>query len=387
MKIEVAKNDLEAAIQVVKFGTGTASPGAELASHYVFRYHEEQLQVLAHNNRLNVMMPIVGASVSDIEDHNAFTIESWRLNKWLSVAESSVPLQLEYSDSTVTAKSPRGSIKFSSMDAAKFPYADQSFAETQKGVLIKAKRFHAALSHARQFISDKDTTNPKLSSAEIRGGSLQSTDKGALAVVTINELKNSTLRIHGKDLGQVLSFAATCGDDNIEIREHERCLFLLRNTGGGLMSVGRPLHPFPDIKVDKKEEDPHWWVLKVDDVKAAITALEAAAAKDDVRINFALEGGTVVLSITTAHSGERSSQHIEAEIGQSDEDVVPMPSAGFDVAYPYLMKLLNQWRCETIKFGLNPQVDPKTKKPKGGYVRFREDRDGDDFLTLLVWLQ
>jgi hypothetical protein len=31
-------------------------------------------------------------------------------------------------------------------------------------------------------------------------------------------------------------------------------------------------------------------------------------------------------------------------------------------------------------------VDKKSKKPKGGYVRMREARDGDDFLTLLVWL-
>lgn len=388
MKIEVAKKDLEDAIQVVKIGTGAASAGNELMGHFVFRYHEGEMQVLAHNNRLSIMMPIQGCTVTDTDEHAAFTVESWRLNKWLSAvdAASPHPITLEYSDSTVTAKSSRGSVKFQSMDASTYPYGDKSFAETSKGVEIKAKRLHAALSHARQFISDKETTSPKLASTEILKGSLQATDKGALAVVTIKELEDSKIRIHGKDLGQVLAFIATCGDEMIELREHDRCLFLLRATGGGILSVGRPHHPFPEITLDKKPDDPYSWTMKVDDVKAAITALEAAAAKDDHRVNFSLEGGMVIMSVSTAMTGERSSQHIEAEVSEVEDPGVPMPSSGFDVAYPYLLKLLNQWRSETIKFGLNPQMDKKSKKPKGGYVRYREDRDGDDYLTLLVWL-
>jgi hypothetical protein len=150
--------------------------------------------------------------------------------------------------------------------------------------------------------------------------------------------------------------------------------------------VGRPHHAFPDIALDKKPDDPHWWSLKTDDLQSAINALSAAASKEDTRLNFKLDGGIVLCSMTCA-SGEQGAMRLEAiEHGSAEDAKIEMPEAGFDVAYPYLLKLLGQHRGDVIKFGLNPQVDKKTKKPKGGWVRFREDRDGDDYLTLLVWL-
>lgn len=382
MKITVAKPDLEAALQVVNIGT--ASTGADLTTHYVFRRRGDGLvEVLSNNNRLGCSMPVAGCTVEG-DDDGAFTVESARLNKWISAVEDA-SLSLELEDGNVRATSPKGSVKFQSLDPSQFPYWDETLGDTPEGTQIQAKRLHAALSHVKLFISDKDTTTPKLAVTEILNKSLQATDKGALAVVTIEELKESNLRIHGKDLGQVLSFLNSCGDDPVEIKEHERCLFLVRQDGG-VLSVGRPHHAFPDIQLDKKPDDPHWWALKADDLQSVINALSASASKEDTRLNFKLDGSTVQCSMTSA-PGDKVSLHLEAiEHGSAEDAEVDMPEEGFDVAYPYLLKLLGQYRGETIKFGLNPQLDKKTKKPKGGWVRFREDRDGDDYLTLLVWL-
>lgn len=384
MKIEVAKPDLEAALQVVSIGT--ASTGSDLTTHFVFRYKADDntVEVLSNNNRLGCSMPIAGCKAHVDGDDQAFTVESWRLNKWISAVEDAV-LSLELADGTVKATSPKGSVKFQSLDPSQFPYWDETLGDTPEGTSIGAKRLQAALSHVKLFISDKDTTTPKLAVTEILNESLQATDKGALAVVTIGDLSASNLRVHGKDLGQVLAFLSSCGDEAVEVREHDRCLFLVRHDGG-ILSVGRPHHAFPDIALDKKPDDPHWWAVKTEELQSAINALSASASKEDTRLNFALDGAMVALSMASA-SGDRVTLHLEAqEHGSLDDAAVEMPGGGFDIAYPYLLKLLGQWRDETIKFGLNPQLDKKSGKPRGGWVRFREDRDGDDYLTLLVWL-
>ena len=382
MKIEVAKPDLEAALQVASIGA--ASGSTDLTSHYVFRLRDDDVvEVLSNNNRLGCSMPISGCQVEK-GDNTAFTVESWRLNKWLSAVEEA-SLTLEFVDGSVKATSPKGSVKFQSLDPEQFPYWDETLTETSKSTPVNAKRLQAALSHVRLFISDKDTTTPKLAVTEIKNESLQATDKGALAVVTLPELKESNLRIHGKDLGQVVSFLGTCGDEPIEVKEHDRCLFLVRPDGGTL-SVGRPHHAFPDIQLDKKPDDPHFWVLKTADLQSAINALAASASKEDTRLNFKLDGDEVLLSMKAA-SGDSVEMHLEAlEKGTLGDDPTPMPEDGFGISYPYLLKLLGRYRSETIKFGLNPQADEKTNKVRGGWVRFREDRDGDDYLTLLVWL-
>lgn len=382
MKIEVAKPDLEAALQVVSIGA--ASTGSDLTTHFVFRRREDGIvEVLSNNNRLGCSMPIAGCKVEEDED-DAFTVESWRLNKWISAVEDA-SLTLELVEGTVKATSPKGSVKFQSLDAAQFPFWDTTFSETSDGTTINAKRLQSALSHVKLFISDKDTTTPKLAVTEVLNESLQATDKGALAVVTIDELKTSNLRIHGKDLGQVLSFLGTCGDDSVDIKEHERCLFIVRQDGG-ILSVGRPHHAFPDIQLDKKPDDPHWWSVQKDGLQSAINGLASSASKEDTRLNFHLEGDMIGLSMTSA-SGEKVTLHLDAiEHGSAEDAKIDMPPDGFDIAYPYLLKLLGQHKNDVVKFGLNPQLDKKTKKPKGGWVRFREDRDGDDYLTLLVWL-
>lgn len=395
MKIEVAKRDLEAALQVVSIGA--SSTGSDLTTHFVFRAKDGNVEVLSNNGRLGASAPFI----AKVEDEGSFTVESWRLNKWIAAVQDAA-LVLESGDKTIVATSPKGSVKFQSLDPASFPYWDDQFSETEGGIKITAKRFHVALSHAKLFISDKDTTTPKLAVTEIINNSLQSTDRGALAVVTLRqgqtstsedgtetktyepEMKGSNLRIHGKDLSQVLSFLSTCGDEAVELREHDRCLFLIREDGA-VLNVGRPRHSFPELGLDDQEGgDPHWWEVKTSDLKSGILTLVASAAREDRRMNFNFNDGMVSMQMA-ASSGSKNVLHLEALTHGSLDDATPMPEEGFEVAYPYLLSLLSQHKGETITFGLNPQVDDKGKH-RGGWTRFREVRGDDDFLTLLVWL-
>jgi len=397
MKIEVAKRDLEAALQVVSISA--ASTGSDLTTHFVFRTNEDTVEVLSNNGRLGASAPFIAR----IEGEGSFTIESWRLNKWIAAVEDAA-LTLEHKDNAVIATAPKGSVKFQSLDPSTFPYWDDQYGETEEGIKIAAKRFHAALSHAKMFISDKDTTNPTLAVTEIpeESAALQATDKGALAVVTLQrattttneegeevttytpEMTASNLRIHGKDLSQVLSFLSTCGDEGVELREHDRALFLLREDGS-ILNIGRPRHAFPELGLDdQSEKDPHWWTLKTQDIKSAIGALAASAPREERRIRFTAADNMVAMRMASA-SGSKNILHLEPLDSGSLDDATEMPDDGFEIAYPYLLNLLSQHKGDTLTFGLNPQVDDKGKH-RGGWTRFRETRENDDFLTLLVWL-
>jgi DNA polymerase III sliding clamp (beta) subunit (PCNA family) len=383
MKIEVAKPDLEAALQVVSIGT--SSTGSDITTHFVFRCrNKDMVEVFSNNNRLGISMPLAGCRVVEGEPGDAFTVEAKRLNKVLA-AQGDVVLGLSSEKKgLITVMTAHGPVTLQGLDPSSFPHWDEALESVKEGTKIAAKRLHAAFNHVKLYISDKETVTPKIAVTEIRKESLQATDGGALTVITIPDLANSNLRIHGRDLGPVLAFLGAVGDGNVELREHDRCLFLVREDGG-VLSVGRPHHAFPEISLDKKPHDPHWWVVRTEDLLRAIKTLEAVTSEEDKRMSFNFRDGMVTLTMTSAAS-TRDTLRIEAqEHGSLETTEIPMPKDGFDIAYPYLLKLLGKTKGEILKFGLNPNIDKKTGQQKGGWVRFREDRDGDDFLTLLVW--
>lgn len=386
MKIEIAKGDLDAALQVVSPVAKTSNN--DLTAHIVFRRRDNgQVEALSNSGRIGASTLLAGCTVtlSDDDDDGKFTVEAARLGKWVAAYKNGVFTLEDEKPGVVRAHGPLGFVKFLSDDPDKFPFWDETLAEATMTMKVSAKRLHAALSYVRMFVSDKDTTNPKLGVTEAIEGALQATDKGALAIVTLAELKDSHLRLHREDLTHVLSFVSGCGDDGVvEVREHDRCLFFMRPDGSVLL-VAKTHHAFPAINLDKDAQDPHWWTLQASDLNVSINALAAAASKEDSRLRFQIDGGKVLLSMT-APDGDRMVHQIDAtEPGSQKDASVGLPDDGFDLSNAYLIKVLGQHRGDAIRFGINPQMDKKTKKLGGGWVRFREERDGDDYLTLLVW--
>ena len=378
MKIEVAKPDLEAALSIVSMGTPAAKGDADLAGHFVFRQNENSvLEILKSTNRVGCSMPLAGGQC---EGNGEFTVEAWRLNKWIGAVQNSV-LTLESEGGVVSASTPRGSVKFNSVDPGDFPFWDSTLQEAGSGVQVKAKRLHAALAHMKLFISDKDTTNPKLAVTEMRNGTMSSTDKCAVAVVNLSDLAESSIRIHARDLGSVLNFLSSCNDESVTLREHDRCLFLVREDGG-LLTVGRPQHAFPDIQLDESPNSPCTWKLKTEDVTSAIGALVASASKEDTKISFRKDGPMIHASMQSAF-GSRSTLHLEA-LECTSEDAEDTTVQGFDISYPYLLRVLKQWQGEEITFGIHTVVDEESGDIKNGYVKLREERNGDLFTLLLV---
>lgn len=376
MKIEVAKSDLEHALQVVAIGSG--SKGTDLTSHFVFRAQEGNAEILAYNNRLGASSPLV----CKVDEDGSFTVEAARLTQWYKAAED-VALTLEAKDAVVTATSPFGSVKFRSLDPSGFPYWDKGIKAAKKTMEIEGKRLHAALSHARSFISPTEQHRPEMAVTEVRKGMLWATDVSALTLVTLKEFAKSNLRVAGSSIGSMLQFLSLAGDETVEVLEHSRSLFL-RREDQSVLNVGRPATEFMDLEDIEDVEDSYWWSVSCSELERAIAQLQAGAAKEDLRLTFSFDEDTkkVVLSMT-ADSGSTNTLSLACpEHGAKDEVDAAMPENGWSVEYPYIQRLLSTFKGgKVLKLGLNPAGEDE-----GGWTRVVEDRDGDRYLTILVWM-
>ncbi|MDB4278187.1 hypothetical protein N9917_01155 [Deltaproteobacteria bacterium] len=384
MKITISKRDLEASIQIASIGVSAAS--ADLSGHFLFRLRDGKAEVLAYNQRIFAGCPLT-CQIEEGEDGDAFTVESWRLKQWLG-AVADAALTLTADEATVTAQSPRGKVKWGSLDPNKFPYWDDILAGATEVADIDGERLHSAVAYAKQFVSPEENTAPHLAVTEIRqptdkegndvgSPSLYATDQVGVAVIHIDGMDGSRLRLHGKDTAAVLSFLALKGSDKVKVKEHDRCLFIER-TDGAIFGVARPNSKFPSLNVEDNADPEVWWILDVEELEGAIKFLGTSAAKDDTRIRFSFDADkkSVVVAVSSASGGEDSLPVKTIDFGGVDG----LPDDGFLIRHPYLTKVTSQFASDTIRFDI-------FQKKKGGWVRFRHEKEGDKYLTVVVWVR
>lgn len=380
MKIEVAKSDLENALKIVNI-TSSGS-GGDLTTHVLFRHANDQTELLAYNGRLGTSSPLVcNTTLDDDEDMPAFTVESSRLTQWLGAA-ADVALTLESKDRIVTATAPLGSVKFRSLDPSGFPFWDKLIAGAKQTMEVEASRLHQTLGHTKSFISTADTTRPEMSVTEIRDGVLWATDQAALSMVTLAEFSKSSMRLPGKDIAAVLTFLSLSGEGKVKVLEHKKSVFMCREDGS-VLNVGRPSTPFLELEDIENDQDAHWWVVGCNDLERAIKQLSASAAKEELRLNFNFDPADQKITLSmSGDSGATNTLKLPCpEFGSKDDVEEGMPQEGWTVEYTYIQRVLSSYRGgKTIKIGLNPAGDD------GGWSKVSEDRDGDKYLTILVWM-
>lgn len=378
MKIEVAKSDLDHAMQIVNVGSGS---GADLTGHILFRHTGKQTEVMAYNGRSGASSPLVcNTTVGEDEEMPAFTVEGWRLTQWLR-ATSDAALVLESEDGTVTATAPAGSVRFRSLDPSGFPFWDKQLSSAKKTMEIEATRLQQSLSHSKGFISSADTTRPEMAVTEIRDGILWATDQAALSMVTLDEFSKASIRVHGKDIGSVTAFLGLSGDEKVEVLEHKRSVFF-RRSDGSVLNVSRPTTPFLELEDIEENEDAHWWTVSKDAVLQGIGQLTASAPKEELRLTFNFDAADQKITMSMPGVSGTNQLKIECpEFGSSEDAEEGMPKEGWTVEYPYITRLFNGYKGgKSIRFGLNPSGED------GGWTKVVEDRDGDKYLTILVWM-
>ena len=379
MIFSVSKRDLEAALKVASHTVSMG--GSDISSHYLFRQTEagsKTLEVLAYNGRVFASCPVVA---SFDEEGKSFTVEAKRVHYLLGAVPDDAVLKVSSTGvGEVTISTGRGKNIFASLDPDLFPYWDEVLANATKTAALPADRLHAALTHAKSFIYDQETKAPHLCVAEFRKGCLYSTDQMAVSIVKVAGMEESSIRIFGKDAGAIVAFLASFKEAEVEVWEEDRAMFLKRGDGavfGEMKYASR----FPDIAVDWSIEDDHWVDLPKAEIANAVKFLASGARWEDTLLKMIVaSNGTVTLSMNAANGKPISLEVKALAQGTRDGIVATLPKDGFPISNAYVSNLLSNHSGETVRFGIS-------KKGKGGWVRVKDERGNDTYLTTVAWLK
>jgi len=396
MNLVVAKRDLESALKVVSHTVSMS--GSDISSHYLFRQSAEKtLEILSYNGRVYSSCPVVAAFEGE---GKSFTIEAKRVHWLLEAVPDDAVLKISYNGSgEVSISTARGKNIFGSLDPDLFPYWDDALKESEKTSTLSSDRLNAALTHAKSFIYGDDAKSPHLCIAEFRKGCLFSTDQMAVSIVKVVGMEESEIRIFGKDAASVVSFLSTFKttkgapsekseksdekakpeSDPVEVWESDKAMFL-RRKDGAVFGEAKSTSRFPDLTVDLSSEDDHWVDLPKAEVASGVKFLAAGAKWEDTVLKMDVRKGVVVLLMTSA-SGKPISLEIKTiDQGSRSGDVPALPDGGFPVHNSYIMNLLTSCTGDTVRFGI-------TKKGKGGWIRVKDARGTDIYLTTVAWLK
>jgi hypothetical protein len=113
------------------------------------------------------------------------------------------------------------------------------------------------------------------------------------------------------------------------------------------------------------------WTLDFEAFRRAVVA-----AVDGAVIRLRRDGDVVRVS-------GRSSEYQIDLLGVRDaESATELPAEGVTLSPKELAAVLARHEEPTVRFGLNPT--PAAAKP-GGWACVRDRRDGDDYVTVVVW--
>jgi hypothetical protein len=388
VKISVKKRNLDAAIQVATLALGSGED-SNIETHYLIRHNTKTggTSVLGHGKRLLAEAPLLECVVETdaTTDYDAITVPGWRLRTWLSaITDGDEDLTIErLSDGTLKGTAKRGSGKFGSLNPKDWRYWDDTFADAKKVASIKGSHFINILTYVKSFVSDQETRSPAIVAVECRDGVLSATDSVGVAVITAPALKDSTLRVHGKDIPTLISFLGLAGDTDVELLEHDRCLFL-KLADGRVFGAGRWVHQFPhltSLDPDPSKPSKGSFRLNTADMLGAMKYLLAFAQKDDGDIHFSYGDNKVTLSMRSGSGSKEYDTQVLDCIESTGMDAIKAEGhEGFTLTKRYVESVATAFGEETMLF----RVDV-TKK--NGYVSFFHDRDGDSYYTVIVWVK
>jgi len=384
MNIEVAKQDLEVALKVAALTVGS---GSDLSSHYLFRLHDSQFEVLSYDMRVFSRAPIL-ATVEGGEG-DAFTVEAWRLDKWVaSVGDGVLTLACD-EQGTVVAKGPRSKIKLRSLDASRFPYWDGLMAQAEEVGDISPSTLYRALHLSKHFVSTDDTSRPEICQAEATEGVLKATNRRAVSSVTVRDLPGLDLRVPGKDLPVILKFLSdkVTQESSVAVKQASRsdgsgggaaAVFL--RPDGSYIGVSRPTVAMPRLPVEVEESDT---VLNIDvaEFNAAVAVLLSSAPKGHDAVAFSVsEGDNLVLAMPSDAGGTDEYPLIQS----TASGFSALEASSFSVDYSYVGAIADMFDLDSVSLRVH-------EKGRGGYISFSYEDEGstedsgNHYYTVIVW--
>lgn len=387
MKIQVAKQDLEDALQVVYASLGSGN-SSDISNHILFRARQDEdskewgAEILTYTGRLCASAPFV-AKIEAGDTAASFTIEGSRLKRLLKYVPDAA-LEFDFDGSNTSYQGPGGpdgTLKYRSLDPKKYPYWDDTLAAARFITKVSASSLRRAVNWARLFVLDDETRRPDLSVFESRKGVIHATNTKTVALVTVPGMENSNLRVHGSDASKILSFLDTMGDDEVEILESDLALYLRRGDGA-VLGETRFNVKFPDnMNMGQIQTDPRKWSIPVASLKTAMGMLGTVADDNDNRLRFRPGvGASVVLEMVLASGDDNAKQVVPLADSSEEEDAADLPTNGFMLDRNELKRLLSVHEGENLTLGIH-------QRGKSGFVRFTYDVGGVGSQIIFAWLR
>lgn len=383
MKIEVAKSDLENSLSVASLTTG----GQGILTHYLFRIKGGRAQILSFDKKSFAMSPIISSVEGDEGD--SFTVEAWRLDKWVKGVSDGVLTLMYEGNGDVIATGSRSKVRFRSLDPAKFDLVDDLYENATETGAVSPGILVRAFGVSRWFVSNDDTQRPELCQIEAREGSIWASDRRSVCLVSTPRLEEMKIRIPGPDVSRVVKFLSDKYTMESDIRVLEAVVppekgnsaqFFVRPDGAYLGTMRPPLD-FPPLNVDPNETDQFFAKIDRSELEAAVSVLSAGAPKDHNDVTFRYEGDSLFVQMPCEAGGVD-----EYPLTLSKTETLPSAKGdfpGFTVDYRYIKGIISTFGLDTFDMGVN-------RRGSGGYITFRHKDDESDSLSnsyysLVLW--
>jgi len=381
MKIETNKRDLDSVLDLVGVAKGVGKAD-NLATHVCFQVQDGQVQILASNTRLHAR----GVLQANVEGEGAFTVEFWRLTKWLG-SVGNAPITLNFKGSSVAVSSASSRIVLQSLNPADFPSVPVVLVP-EKTPELEAKRAHGLLSYLRAFVLENETIHPQYNVAEVKNGAFWACNQKALVILTIPELEHTQLRIHKLDFPGMLAFIAACGTRAIKFVECSEGFHVV-HPGGTSLFVPRPRKEFPDLAKDLhplEGEAACVWEISPNQLITAVDGLTASADSENYYVRLSTAGTDLLdISIRAVFGSEDSTAQVPAKI-RSTKQFSQLPVAKMGFHHPSLLAALGKIKDEVAALQIYAPEDAKKGRPGGLSRLVSKTKEGDEIHTILHWV-
>jgi hypothetical protein len=343
------------------------------------------MEILAYSGKLFASAVFVAQIFDEAQD--MFTLEGKPLQTWLTGVPATATVTFESNGITITLTLPpecKMTVpEQSSLDTTKWPFWDTAITQAQETATLPALRFRAALEYAKKFASTDESKSLDLCAVAVKDGCVYATDRNRATMISVAGLgATANFKIHQTDVSSVIGFLPKDGD--ITIQEYSGGTIFKRGDGV-LMGCGAPDIKFPFFK--RPEDTDHYcWEVNKEDIITALPALYAWSDDKDNRLGFNQKGTATIEMTKISKNNKPSTKQIDCLGATNKADAPVLPDGGFAVSYKSLQEVLQATDLKTIKIGVN-------LLKKTGYLRFMEKRfadeagnNGDEYLTIMVWL-
>lgn len=354
----------------------TSKTDRKLEGHVRVCCEPAQIVVWASKDRLASKFPVRATATDSFQ----LVAPAARIQKALSANLKAkrgkyATLSRNGNGETMSLAVQMGTLDFACWVKSEHPSFDDVLANAKSVATVYASNLIEVLKYAKDFAGGDDQAHPEQNAIECRDGVIQAMSGVHAAKAKVPGLKGCNLRVHRKDVPDIVRFLRSCG--KVELLEDDNHL-VVRRHGGACLIVQRPESQPPRLGTPP-DEDQHRWALNKQDILAGLPVLEAGADRWDGKLRLLCQHNGVVTMAMRTPSQEWISLRIGHRVAPENGEEQP-PVEAFLVHKDSFRNALRAMPGGAPVVGIN-------KSGKGGYVRFLREDGGAEHWTVVAWLK